>query len=61
MLERTGQFHDVFGTLNGRMFRDGSLLYGCTCNLSVSLAAVPLRIDESFLTAAFEDVDFCYR
>jgi len=56
-----GRFHDVFGTLNGRMFTDGSLLYGCTCNMSVSFTACPLRFDEDFRTAAFEDVDFCYR
>ena len=31
-----GRFHDVFGTLNGRRASDGSLLFGCTCNMSLS-------------------------
>ena len=52
-------FHDVCGTLNGRMFKDGSMLYGCTCNLSIALDLVPLSFDESFRSASFEDVDFC--
>ena len=52
-------FHDVCGTLNGRMFKDGSLLYGCTCNLSIAVDLVPLSFDESFRSASFEDVDFC--
>lgn len=56
-----GLYHEVFGTLNGRMLKDGSILYGCTCNLSISLADVGLLFDTSFPNAAFEDVDFCIR
>lgn len=56
-----GHYHEVFGTLNGRMLRDGSVLYGCTCNLSISVADVGLLFDISFPTAAFEDVEFCIR
>jgi len=45
----------VCGTLNGRMLRDGSLLYGCTCNMSLSTAALRgLAFDTSFSSAAFE-------
>lgn len=56
-----GHYHEVFGTLNGRMLKDGSVLYGCTCNLSISLAHVGLLFDVGFPKAAFEDVDFCIR
>ena len=51
----TGLYHDACGTLNGRMLRDGSLLYGCTCNMSLSTAALHgLAFDTSFSSAAFE-------
>ena len=56
-----GLYHEVFGTLNGRMLEDGSVLYGCTCNLSISLAGVDLLFDTSFPAACFEDVEFCIR
>lgn len=56
-----GLYHEVFGTLNGRMLKDGSVLYGCTCNLSISVANVELLFDTSFPNAAFEDVEFCIR
>ena len=49
------------GTLNGRRLEDGSLLYGCTCNLSVNVAAADIAFDASFPAAAFEDVEFCVR
>ena len=49
------------GTLNGRRVSDGSLLYGCTCNMSISAAAVSIALDTSFPAAAFEDVEFCVR
>ena len=51
----------MWGTLNGRLLKDGSLLYGCTCNLSLSLAVVDATFDASFPAAAFEDVEFCVR
>lgn len=56
-----GLYHEVFGTLNGRMLEDGSVLYGCTCNLSISVAGVDLLFDTSFPAASFEDVEFCIR
>ena len=43
------------GTLNGRRLADGTLLYGCTCNLSITLAAINrLQFDTGFPDAAFE-------
>ena len=56
-----GIYHNVCGTLNGRMGADGSVLYGCTCNLSIAVQSVALAFDSSFPGAAFEDVDFCVR
>ena len=56
-----GLYHEVFGTLNGRMLSDGSVLYGCTCNLSISVAGVDLMFDSSYPAASFEDVEFCIR
>eukprot|EP00884_Botryococcus_braunii_P008869 jgi/Botrbrau1/17984/Bobra.0457s0003.1 len=56
-----GMFHDIFGTLNGRKLQDGSLLYGCTCNLSIHLPSVHMLFDLNFADAAFEDVEFCVR
>lgn len=54
-------YHDVFGTLNGRSLPDRSLLYGCTCNLSIDTTIVNIMFDESFPLASFEDVEFCVR
>mmetsp|Transcript_32524 Transcript_32524/g.127557 ORF Transcript_32524/g.127557 Transcript_32524/m.127557 type:complete len:397 (-) Transcript_32524:179-1369(-) len=57
-------YHDVFGTLNGRMFEDeNNLLYGATCNMSIRFDALPdgFRFDPQFRTPAFEDVEFCVR
>lgn len=43
------------GTLNGRRLADGTLLYGCTCNLSITLASIKrLHFDTGFPDAAFE-------
>lgn len=56
-----GLYHEVFGTLNGRMLKDGSVLYGCTCNLSISVAGVDLLFDTTYPAASFEDVEFCIR
>jgi hypothetical protein len=39
----------VFGTLNGRRAPDGSLLYGCTCNMSLSAEAGDLGASLKFL------------
>lgn len=43
-----GLYHDVCGTLNGRRLKNGSLLYGCTCNLSVNLDRCSQDFDQSF-------------
>ena len=43
-----GLYHNVCGTLNGRALADGSMLYGCTCNLSVDLGRVDLDFDMTF-------------
>ncbi|HQO09821.1 MAG TPA: glycosyltransferase family 2 protein [Clostridiales bacterium] len=57
-----GIYHEINGTLNGRKFKDSDLLlYGPTCNLSISRNAVlELRFNEHFPNAAGEDIDFCY-
>lgn len=43
-----GLYHDVCGTLNGRRRGDGTLLYGCTCNLSIDLDYCSQDFDQSF-------------
>ncbi len=43
-----GLYHNVCGTLNGRRLSDGSMLYGCTCNLSLDLGRVAQDFDASF-------------
>ena len=57
------KIHDKEGTLNGRKFIDEDfLLYGPTCNLSVTrTVANTLAFDTSYPEAACEDVDFCLR
>lgn len=65
-------FHDFIGTLNGRFVGDGdrdsdALLYAPSCNLGMSVkvarAISPnlFLFDESFPTAAFEDIELCVR
>ena len=57
-----GMYHNVWGTLNGRVLEsDSSLLYGCTCNLSISAELIAADFDVTFPGAAFEDVEFCVR
>ena len=52
---RAGMYHDVCGTLNGRCLGDGTLLYGCTCNLSITAPVLgSLEFDTGFPDAAFE-------
>ena len=53
------QFHDIFGTLNGRALPDGTLLYTPSCNMALRLQTVSLNFKTVFPEAAFEDVDFC--
>lgn len=43
-----GLYHDVCGTLNGRRLGDGTLLYGCTCNLSIDLDYCSQDFNQSF-------------
>lgn len=54
------RLHEYIGTLRGPLLPDGSLLYAPTCNLSVS-SACWASFDETFKSAAFEDVEFCIR
>lgn len=57
------RYHDINGTLNGRRFNETQfLLYGPTCNLAISRElAQAVHFDESFRSAACEDIDFCFR
>lgn len=55
-----GLFHDITGTLNGRLLPGGEMVYGTTCNLSISLAHVNLDFDTDFTIASFEDLDWCF-
>ena len=58
------RYHDLEGTLNGRVDKDGLLIYGCTCNMSIFTPAFRMHnnlFDESFPHAAYEDIDFCLR
>ena len=55
------RYHDNMGTLNGRRI-DKGLLYGPSCNMSISRAILnDFRFDERFPNASFEDVEFCVR
>lgn len=58
-----GLYHEINGTLNGRVFKkQNNLLYGPTCNLSISRrVAELLRFNEDFPNAAGEDIEFCFR
>ena len=56
-----GLFHDVRGTLNGRLLPDGEMVYGCTCNLGMSLKHVPTLFDASFPIASLEDLEWVMR
>ncbi len=58
------RYQDFAGAMNGRWALPGhaALLYGPSCNLAVraeALAAV--RFDETFPSAAGEDLEFCHR
>ncbi|KAK9795480.1 hypothetical protein WJX73_002408 [Symbiochloris irregularis] len=56
----TGLFHDITGALNGRLLPDGQVVYGTTCNLSISLPHVHLDFDPNFTIASFEDLEWCF-
>ena len=56
------QFHDVNGTLNGRLIlpERRHLLYVPTCNFAISrMVAQIFRFDTRYRKAAGEDVDYC--
>lgn len=57
-----GLYHDINGTLNGRVFNNSNLLlYGPTCNLSIiSEALVEIKFSTDFQLAAGEDIHFCF-
>jgi GT2 family glycosyltransferase len=58
------RYQDFAGAMNGRWELPGrrSLLYGPSCNLAVRAEALAaIRFDESFPSAAGEDLDFCHR
>ena len=57
------KFHDLYGTLNCRIFFNYKVLYAPTCNLVFKGKNIiaKLRFDEDFSKAAFEDVEFCLR
>lgn len=54
-------FHDVFGTLNGRVLPDKTLLYAPTCNMGIRMRSVTGNFSTAFPDAAFEDIDFCIK
>lgn len=58
-----GKYHELNGTLNGRVFQDSDrLLYGTTANLAItSLVANQLDFNDKFRFAAGEDIEFCFR
>ena len=51
--------HDAFGSLNGRLLPDDTLLYATSCNMGVRLRTVAVEFNTAFPEAAYEDVDFC--
>lgn len=53
-------YHDVFGTLNGRLIQNEKLIYTPTCNFGINQKC-GIRFDEHFPDSAFEDIDFCIR
>ena len=57
------KYHDMNGTLNGRIFTSGKhLLYGPTCNLVIHRdIALKYDFDVNFPLAAGEDIEFCFR
>jgi glycosyltransferase involved in cell wall biosynthesis len=56
------RYHEINGTLNGRSLPNGDLLYTPSCNMAMrACVAMDFRFDESFPSAAGEDVDFCLR
>lgn len=55
-------YHDINGTLNGRMLQDyNTLLYAPTCNLALLFSCFEcVSFDEDFPNAAGEDIVLCF-
>jgi len=58
-----GEYHEINGTLNGRILKDeDKLLYGTTANLAITnLVASKIKFNEEFPLAAGEDIEFCFK
>ena len=58
-----GTYHNLNGTLNGRIIKaSDKLLYGTTANLAISAAVnESILFNEGFTIAAGEDIEFCFR
>jgi GT2 family glycosyltransferase len=58
-----GKYHEINGTLNGRVFvNEDKLLYGTTANLAItSLVASKIKFNENFPLAAGEDIEYCFK
>jgi len=58
-----GKYHDINGTLNGRILKQTDrLLYGTTANLAITEeVAKTIDFNENFPFAAGEDIEFCFR
>jgi glycosyltransferase involved in cell wall biosynthesis len=58
-----GKYHELNGTLNGRTFVNSDLLlYGPTCNLSITRkVAESVKFESIFPGAAGEDIEFCFK
>lgn len=58
-----GTYHNINGTLNGRVFKGSErLLYGTTANLAITNeVANKINFNVEFPLAAGEDIEFCFR
>ncbi|MBI3518082.1 MAG: glycosyltransferase [Bacteroidetes bacterium] len=58
-----GTYHNINGTLNGRVIKNSDrLLYGTTANLAVTAeVAREINFNENFPFAAGEDIEFCFQ
>lgn len=57
------KYHDINGTLNGRVFKDANtLLYAPSCNLAIMSDCISnMRFDCDFPLSAGEDIHFCFQ
>jgi GT2 family glycosyltransferase len=58
-----GDYHNINGTLNGRLFRYSDyLLYGATCNFATTRTLIEqIRFEPAFASPAAEDLEFSFR